>query len=304
MRQLLVSIVVLLCLSTVAFAAPKKKKATPESKVTIDLGSCVDKAIDYRALMVTNPYDNIGKCYWLGFPMVKTQLLSRSIALIGFASAQQNVFALMDFGKESVPMGPITGLVMGLGAYEYETVSGSVNTVHHLKKLDGYLKRTKSQQREKADRDMKETEIRQKKAKDLEEALQQEADRIAKVSTYVDEKTGLMWTKDANIAGLMTWHAAVEYIDIINSNNYMGFSDWRLPTQKDLDNIYNCLLPNSPVINEFINVNAGNYWTSDVVPRYGEVMVVMKLKTGRVISNSRKVDNNFLWPVRTNSPAL
>jgi hypothetical protein len=111
--------------------------------------------------MSTNPYDNVGKCYWLGFPMVKQQLFSRSIALIGFSGRQQNVFALMDFGEESVPMGMISGLVMGMGAYEYETVSGSLNTVHRLRKV-GYLTRTKKQQQEKDAKDKKAAEEKAK----------------------------------------------------------------------------------------------------------------------------------------------
>jgi len=146
MKRVLITIVLLLCAASVAFAAPKKKKKAPpvekEPEIVFD-ESCYGKAIDYTKLMTTNPYDTVGKCYWIGFPLVKQQLLSRSFALVGFASAQQNVFALMNFGDESVPMGPITGLVMGAGAYEYETVSGSVNTVHKLVRMKEYLKETK-----------------------------------------------------------------------------------------------------------------------------------------------------------------
>jgi hypothetical protein len=186
MKRLLASIVVLLCLTSIAFAAPKKKKKTNsvdnKPEIAFDLESCVDKAIDYRTLMSMNPYDNAGKCFWLGFPMVKQQLLSRSVALIGFAGGQQNIFALMDFGKESVPMGLMSGLVMGMGAYEYETVSGSVNTVHHLRKLDGYLKRTKSQQIEKDARDKKAVVELKEQAKQVEikEAEYQKAAELAR----------------------------------------------------------------------------------------------------------------------------
>jgi uncharacterized membrane protein len=199
MRRLLVSIVVLLCLTSVALAASKKKKKVASSgaepKVTFDVDSCVDKAIDYQKLLTTNPYDNIGKCYWLDFPMVKQQLLSRSVALIGFAGGQQNIFALMDFGKESVPMGvPITGLVMGLGAYEYETVSGSVNTVHHLRKLDGYLKRTKSQQKEKAAQDTKAAEELKEQAKQLE-IKEAEYQKVARDRVQAEEQANQLEVK-------------------------------------------------------------------------------------------------------------
>lgn len=143
MKRLFVSIVVLLCMSSVAFAAPKKKKKA-EPKMVIDEESCTNKAIDFQELVVTNPYDTKGKCYWIGFPMMKQQLLSRSVALAVIAvGSSPNIFALVEFGDESVPMGPFYGLFMGLGAYEYGTVSGSVNTVHHLKKLKDYLKSTK-----------------------------------------------------------------------------------------------------------------------------------------------------------------
>jgi hypothetical protein len=262
MRRLLVSFVVLLCLTSVAFAAPKKiKKAAPpdsEPKISFDLDSCVDKAIDYRTLMVTNPYDNSGKCYWLGFPMVKQQMLSRSVALIGFAGSQQNIFALMDFGKESVPMGMISGLVMGMGAYEYETVSGSVNTVHHLRKLDGYLHRTKSQQKEKAARDKKVVD-EQAKQIEIKEAEDQKASALAREEAkeieirneekrkeieamrakelreepliYTDYETGLIWAKNGNISGeKMTWQKAQTWAGTLN---YAGYLNWRLPTLKE-----------------------------------------------------------------------
>jgi hypothetical protein len=128
-------------MSGVALAEPKKKKPSPvkkEPKVVLDR-SCYGNAISYEELMTTNPYDTKGKCYWIGFPLVKQQLLDRNVALVGFVSPQPNVFALMIFPNESVPMGPIVGLVVGAGAYQYETVTGSVNTVHALIKMKEYL---------------------------------------------------------------------------------------------------------------------------------------------------------------------
>jgi hypothetical protein len=75
--------------------------------------------------------------------MIQQHLLSRSTALVSVAGSQGEIFALVDFGDESVPMEPFYGLVMGLGAFEYATVLGSTNTVHHLKKMKDYLKSTK-----------------------------------------------------------------------------------------------------------------------------------------------------------------
>ena len=47
----------------------------------------------------------------------------------------------------------------------------------------------------------------------------------------------LMWLQDANYAmtsgydadGLMTWNDAITWIGILNSSNYLGYDDWRLP---------------------------------------------------------------------------
>jgi hypothetical protein len=143
MKRILASILILLCTVSITFAAPKKKKKSPpvpkEPEIVLD-DSCYSNAISYQTLMTTNPYDTVGKCYWMGFPLVKQQLLARNVALVGFVSAEQNIFAFMHFGDESVPIMPFYGLVMGAGAYEYETVSGSVNTVHKLIKMKEYLK--------------------------------------------------------------------------------------------------------------------------------------------------------------------
>jgi hypothetical protein len=48
MKRLFVSVVVLLCMASVTFAAPKKKKAEP--KMVIDEESCTNKAKDVREL--------------------------------------------------------------------------------------------------------------------------------------------------------------------------------------------------------------------------------------------------------------
>ena len=337
MKQFLSIIAMSLCLCSVAFAAPKtKKKVAPidsNPAIVIDVESCVDKAIDYRVLMSTNPYDNVGKCYWLGFPMVKQQLFSRSIALIGFSGSQQNVFALMDFGEESVPMGMISGLVMGIGAYEYETVSGSLNTVHHLRKV-GYLTRTKKQQQEKDARDKKEADEKAKqnlikeaelqassalalaesekkreeelsawnaaeperikeakrlddlKLKELEQSKQTQA-RKAELDRLVYVRSGLMWTKDANISGeTMTWNGAIDWVKQLK---LAGYSDWRLPTKEEIKE------HGFPDGDGLLNIQQ-DYWT-------GSEDNVFMAWSG-VSRYNRQVYENFkymfynVWPVR------
>lgn len=56
--------------------------------------------------------------------------------------------------------------------------------------------------------------------------------------TVKDEKTGLMWTRDANIAGKkMSWFNAFRFIEKLNSQGYAGYSDWVLPAKEELQTL-------------------------------------------------------------------
>jgi len=55
----------------------------------------------------------------------------------------------------------------------------------------------------------------------------------------------LMWLKDANYAytsgydsnGLMTWTQAHDWINNLNSSNFLGYNDWRLPYTLPIDGV-------------------------------------------------------------------
>lgn len=55
---------------------------------------------------------------------------------------------------------------------------------------------------------------------------------------YYDDVLNITWVADANLAqtmgydtdGFMTWNNAQAWIASLNSANYLGFSDWRLPS--------------------------------------------------------------------------
>lgn len=56
--------------------------------------------------------------------------------------------------------------------------------------------------------------------------------------TVTDTLTGLIWTKNANIAGkAMTHIDALEYIKELNSKKMLGYNDWRLPTIEELGSL-------------------------------------------------------------------
>jgi hypothetical protein len=55
-------------------------------------------------------------------------------------------------------------------------------------------------------------------------------------SSVTDHATGLMWAKYDSKTG-MNWQAALAYAQTKNTQNYLGYNDWRLPNAKELQSI-------------------------------------------------------------------
>jgi len=68
-------------------------------------------------------------------------------------------------------------------------------------------------------------------------------------STVTDALTGLAWSLDANAPGpaacdpgmTKTWPEALGYVACLNTAQYLGNSDWRLPNIKDLWSLFNAV---------------------------------------------------------------
>jgi arylsulfatase A-like enzyme len=54
--------------------------------------------------------------------------------------------------------------------------------------------------------------------------------------TITDKASGLMWTLDDSIIGL-NWEEALAWIEQLNSTSYLGYSDWKLPSAKELQSL-------------------------------------------------------------------
>jgi len=54
--------------------------------------------------------------------------------------------------------------------------------------------------------------------------------------TVSDLATGLMWTKDDSMRA-MNWEEALAWVQEMNRESYLGYSDWRLPDAKELHSI-------------------------------------------------------------------
>lgn len=62
--------------------------------------------------------------------------------------------------------------------------------------------------------------------------------------TVTDKATGLMWSQNDSGDGVntgprsgMTWEEALAWVQQKNSENYLGYSDWRLPNAKEMHSI-------------------------------------------------------------------
>lgn len=75
---------------------------------------------------------------------------------------------------------------------------------------------------------------------------------VANVDTSItDTLTGLIWAPDANLMlsqdstwdtdgvsdGMVTWQHALDYVSKLNTDNYLGHSDWRLPNILELHSL-------------------------------------------------------------------
>jgi fibronectin type 3 domain-containing protein len=129
--------------------------------------------------------------------------------------------------------------------------------------------------------------------------------------TVTDRLTGLMWTKDAGTPTVgtcsgwtMTWPSALDYVTCLNTNNYLGHSDWRLPNINELKSLLNLgqtgslTWLNSQSFNNVSSNPSGsfNYWSS--TSRYEADSAWLIGDEGLVNCYWYTNYSYFVWPVR------
>lgn len=128
--------------------------------------------------------------------------------------------------------------------------------------------------------------------------------------TMTDNVTGLIWSKDGGTptvgsctGGVMTWDNAFNYVSCLNTNNYLGFNDWRVPNKDELISLVTNggAAPFNAWLNglEFSNIQSGYYWSSTELPWAKHVAYIVKMEDGAMytlwkISPSMCI----VWPVR------
>ena len=119
--------------------------------------------------------------------------------------------------------------------------------------------------------------------------------------TLTDNLTGLIWTKNGNPAtATKTWQGALDYVASLNSESYLGYSDWRLPNRKELMSLVNRQQGSSAGwlnTQGFSSVRADYYWSSSSNVDSSGYAWVVNLYDGYVDGNS-KGKFVYVWPVR------
>ncbi len=117
--------------------------------------------------------------------------------------------------------------------------------------------------------------------------------------TFVDQLTGLTWPRDANIATYpVTWPEALQWIEQLNRDQYLGRQDWRLPNRNALRSLisYQARKPALPPELPAKNIFLGWYWTSTTAAIHPAYAWSIHLEGARMFYG-RKDQGQLFWPV-------
>ncbi len=126
--------------------------------------------------------------------------------------------------------------------------------------------------------------------------------------TVTDNLTGLMWTKDGNASGTITcspattWQGALDYVTCLNTNSYLGYTDWRLPNANELQSMANAGQPNSATwlnTQGFSNVQSWYYWSSTSVADSTNGAWIVNMWYGGMYNNVKSSNIYYVWVVRS-----
>jgi hypothetical protein len=133
--------------------------------------------------------------------------------------------------------------------------------------------------------------------------------------TAVDQNTGLIWARNANLPGRqLIWRGddnVYEYMKRLNETNYAGYADWRVPSKEEFAKLieyakamgYDQSKMDTWPFQKlrqmgFIDVRDYEYWTST---RQSPTEMWTADLTNGVIAPKTESKPYNLWPVRGNS---
>ena len=103
----------------------------------------------------------------------------------------------------------------------------------------------------------------------------------------------------------MTYEKANDFIKKLNEKSYAGYTDWRLPSVKELISLidYSQYNPALPQGHPFTNVQSSYYWSSTSHAHYTNHAWIVYMYYGYV-HYSNKTNYLYVWPVRAGRGSL
>ncbi len=145
--------------------------------------------------------------------------------------------------------------------------------------------------------------------------------------SVTDNLTGLIWGPDANLMptrdvgydldgtggddGKVFWLTAMNYVAKLNTENYLGHADWRLPNVRELHSLIHFGYNNPTLTNDagnakwdtsgvssFSNVKSGYYWSSTSYSVSTTIAWNVDMYYGYVGNGPKAFNDYYVWPVR------
>lgn len=120
--------------------------------------------------------------------------------------------------------------------------------------------------------------------------------------SVTDQLTGLIWSKNGNLAAPMTWQGALDYLKSLNAGNYLGHNDWRLPQRDELLSLAN--LGQVEDFNNWAQVqsrdsfNQPNWYWSSTSYAGSSSRAWFFIMNGSYQGIDLKTASHSIWPVR------
>jgi hypothetical protein len=116
--------------------------------------------------------------------------------------------------------------------------------------------------------------------------------------TISDTKTGLMWMKDDSYQHKkhwLNWFEMQEYVEEINNEAFANYTNWKVPTTKELSSLYEAHKVNSSQAGTEMKIHidpifskngSGSHWSAETNGYYNAFGIVYN--TGNRFNSSRK----------------
>ncbi|HIJ84790.1 MAG TPA: DUF1566 domain-containing protein [Magnetococcales bacterium] len=124
--------------------------------------------------------------------------------------------------------------------------------------------------------------------------------------TVFDALTSLIWMKNANCWGAMSWSSTLTKVADLNSGTATcteytgGQNDWRLPSVNELKSLIDVgrTSPALPTGHPFSGVQTIAYWSGSTYAGYTSSAWFVYLVNGSVDALDKTINSFHAWPVR------